>query len=134
MKHSFTEITKKNTMNLAYWTFAWLISMALATFGPEFIWEDNTPLTIIGIAVNLALGVGMIVANMRYIKGLDDLQKKIQLDAMAMALGVGVIGGLSYSLLDTTNIISGNAEISILVIIISISYMIGIFIGQKRYN
>ncbi|MGB0776931.1 MAG: hypothetical protein ACPGR7_02780 [Flavobacteriaceae bacterium] len=134
MKHSFTEITKKNTMNLAYWTFAWLISMAIATFGPEFIWEDNTPLTIIGIAVNLALGVGMIVANMRYIKGLDDLQKKIQLDAMAMALGVGVIGGLSYSLLDTTNIISGNAEISILVIIISISYMIGIFIGQKRYN
>ncbi|MDA8595267.1 hypothetical protein N9L20_02195 [Flavobacteriaceae bacterium] len=134
MKHSFTEITKKNTMNLAYWTFAWLISMALATFGPEFIWEDNTLLTILGIAVNLALGVGMIVANMRYIKGLDDLQKKIQLDAMAMALGVGVIGGLSYSLLDTTNIISGNAEISVLVILISISYMIGIFFGQKRYN
>jgi len=134
MNDSFNEITKRNTINLAYWTLLWLISMAIATFGPLFIWKDQQVFTLIGIAVNLALGIGMIVANMRYINGLDDLQRKIQLDAMAIALGVGVIGGLSYSLLDTTNIIEGNAEISVVVIFISLSYLVGVFVGQKRFN
>ena len=76
----------------------------------------------------------MIWMNIKYLSGLDEMQKKIQLDAMALALGVGVIGGLNYSLLDVTNLITGDAEISVLVIIISITYMAGILIGQKRYK
>ena len=124
---------KKNTINLAVWTMAWVLSMALATFGPMFLWESSG-LTITGIILNMALGGGMILANIRHLNGLDELQKKIQLEAMGLALGVGVIGGLSYSLLDTTNMMTQDAEISHLVILISITYMIGILIGQKRYK
>ena len=91
---------KKNTINLALWTGAWTSSMALATFGPMVIWQGNDALTITGIIINILLGVGMILANIRNLNGMDDLQKKIHLEAMALALGVGVIGGLSYSLLD----------------------------------
>ena len=53
---------------------------------------------------------------------------------MGLALGVGVVGGLSYSLLDTTNVISHNAEISFLVILISLTYLISVLIGLKRYK
>jgi hypothetical protein len=126
--------TKKNTINLAFWTIAWTLSLALATFGPKFIWEGANALTVIGIILNALLGVGMILANIRHINGLDDLQRKIQLEGMAIALGVGIIGGLSYSLLDTTNVIKQDAEISYLVILISLTYMISILIGQKRYK
>ena len=96
---------KKNTKNLALWTMVWLLSMAIATFGPKFIWDSENVLTVAGIILNALLGVGMILANIRHLNGLDDLQKKIQLEGMAIALGVGIVGGLSYSLLDTTNII-----------------------------
>ena len=124
---------KKNTINLAIWTVAWVLSMAIATFGPKFIWGDENVLTVIGIVFNTLLGLGMILANIRHLNGLDDLQKKIQLEGMAIALGVGIVGGLSYSLLDTTNVISQDAEISYLVILISLTYLVSILIGQKRY-
>ncbi|MGB0838380.1 MAG: hypothetical protein ACPGRE_09795 [Flavobacteriaceae bacterium] len=132
-EHAFDSNNQKNTKKLAIWTLLWVSSMAIATFGPEFIWESKV-LTITGIVINALLGVIMILVNIKYISGLDDLQKKIQLDAMGIALGVGVIGGLSYSLLDTTNVIKGDAEISYLVIVISITYLIAIFVGQKRYS
>jgi len=125
---------KNNTKKLAIWTMLWTSSMALATFGPKFIWDENVALTVLAIIINALLGLGMILMNIKHINSLDDLQKKIQLDAMGIALGVGVVGGLSYSLLDTTNLITKDAEISFLVIFISVTYMIGILIGQKRYK
>ena len=126
--------TKKNTINLAIWTMAWMLSLALATFGPIFFWVGVDSITITAIIITSLFGVGVILANIRHLNGLDELQKKIQLEAMALALGVGVIGGLSYSLLDTTNIIAQDAEISYLVILISLTYMAAILVGQKRYK
>lgn len=125
--------TKRNNINLAYWTILWTVSMALATFGPMFIWESQT-LTISGIILNLGLGIGMILANKRHINGLDEMQKKIQLEAMAVGLGVGVVIGLSYSLLDHTNLIQANAEISHLVLLIGMTYTVAVIIGRIRYK
>ena len=132
-KKNFKETTKHNTINLAYWTFAWLISFAITAFLPKMGLSNTKPWLIISIAVNTLLGLGMIIANIRFLKDQDDLQKKIQLEAMAIALGVGVLGGLDYSLLTNTGILSGKADISVLVIIISITYLIAILIGKKRY-
>ena len=107
--------------------------MAIATFGPKFIWEENKTLTLIGVIANAIFGLFMILANIKHLKGLDELQKKIQLEGMGLALGVGVVGGLSYSLLDTTNLIVQDAEISYLVILIALTYLASVVIGQKRY-
>ncbi|MEP2025565.1 MAG: hypothetical protein ABJH98_04430 [Reichenbachiella sp.] len=131
--NSWAKAMKKNTVNLAIWTMAWTSSLALATFGPEYLW-DNQALTITGILVNLGLGVGMILANKRHLNGLDEMQKKIQLEALAIALGIGVIAGLSYSLLDQKNIIQSDAQISYLLMLISITYAIGVFVGRIRYK
>jgi hypothetical protein len=124
---------KKSTQNLALWTFLWVISLALATFGPLFLWSENTTWSIIAILVNTVIGAGMIWAHVKYLSVLDELQKKIQLDAMGIALGIGIVGGLSYSVMDQANVITGDAEISFLVILISIAYMIAIFVGKQRY-
>ena len=130
----WTTQIKRNTKNLAFWTTAWTLSMALATFGPKFIWDEKVVLTVLAVIINALLGAGMIMANIKHINSLDDLQKKIQLDAMGIALGVGVVGGLSYTILDTTNLIANDAEISFLVIFISITYLIGLLVGLKRYK
>lgn len=125
---------KKNTKNLAFYTTLWVVSMAFATFGPKFIWDDNKTLTFIGVFINAIFGLFMILANIKHLKGLDELQKKIHLEGMALALGVGVVGGFSYSLLDTTNLIAQDAEISFLVILIALTYLVTVIIGQKRYT
>ena len=124
---------RKNTANLFYWTAAWVVSLAIAVFGPTFVWESKV-VSLGAILLNVALGVGMIAANKRHLDGLDELQRKIQTDAMAFALGVGLVAGLAYSTLDITNVIAGDAEISFLVILIAMAYIGGILLGRRKYR
>jgi hypothetical protein len=124
----------KNTVSLAYWTAAWLASMAVATFGPILVWPDNGALTVLIIVVNLVIGVGMILANKRHLQGLDEMHQRVQLEAMALSLGVGLVAGLGYSMLDVANIIPFDAEISHLVILMGLTYGAGVVAGLKRYQ
>ena len=84
--------------------------------------------------INFALGVGMIMSNIRLFKAQDELMQQIQLKAMSVALGLGVVGGLSYSLLDTTNVIGQDAEIAFLVIGVSITYLVFLVTDNIRYR
>ena len=124
---------KRNTVRLGYWTGAWVLTLAVAVFGPVLAWE-NQVLTVSMIILNVIVGAGMIVANKHHLDGLDELQRRIQLEAMALALGVGLVGGLAYSTADITDVIAFDAEISFLVILISIAYMIGLFFGRRKYQ
>ena len=125
--------SKQNTVRLAWWTLTWMVTMALAVFGPKFIWDSNVAFTVVAIVLNLAVGFGMILANIRHLKGLDELQQKIHLEAMGLALGVAVVVGLAYSSLDVTNVIPFDAEISNLVVLVALTYLVGVIVGQRRY-
>lgn len=124
---------KRNTFRLGYWTSAWVATLAVAVFGPLLVW-DGKVLTLASILLNIGVGVGMIVANKQHLDGLDELQRKIQLEAMALALGAGLVGGMAYSTMDVTNLIPGDAEISFLVMLISVTYMLGIYFGRRKYQ
>jgi len=126
--------TTRNTVRLAYWTGAWVLTMAIANFGPRVIWQFNEPLTIVAILINLLVGFGMILANKRHLNGLDEMHRKIQLEAMALSLGIGLVVGLAYRNLDVTNLIVSNAEISHLVILMALVYLAGIVFGLRKYR
>jgi peptidoglycan/LPS O-acetylase OafA/YrhL len=128
------EQRKKRLKQLAFWTVVWTLTMALATFGPKFMWDNNTIATLIAVLVNLAIGIRMILANRNVVNNGDELEKKIQLESMGLTLGLAVVVGLFYSLLDQTNLISGDAEISNLVIFIGLTYIISTFYNNKRYK
>lgn len=126
--------SKKNTKLLACWTGSWLVTMAIASFGPKFIWNNNPNISLVFIVINTIVGVGMIMMNRKYINGLDEMHRKVTLDAMAIALGAGVVGGLSYSMLDIARVIPFTAEIAHLVLLIGITYIIAIIVGNNRYK
>ena len=130
---SLDERTRRNTVRLGLWTGAWLVSMAVAVFGPIFLWESRA-VSLVAILINVALGISMMIANKRYLDGLDELQRKIQLDAMALALGMGLVLGLGYSAMDIANVIEVDAEISFLVMLIGVIYIIGILLGRRKYQ
>ena len=124
----------KNTKRLAKWTLAWVLTLAIATFGRLYIWEDNETISLIAILFNLAIGIGYIIANKDHLRSLDELQQKIQLEATALSLVVGVVGGITYSLLAQAKIVHPHAEISNLILLMGLTYSIGIFIGKRRYK
>ncbi|WP_445159260.1 hypothetical protein [Mesohalobacter salilacus] len=124
---------KQQTLKLALWTWSWVATLAIATFGPKFIWDDHQLLTTLAIAVNLSNGVMMIIANRNYFNKMDELQRKIHIEALSITLGLAVIVGLSFSLLDQTNLITFDAEIGFLVGFIGITYMVALLINRRRY-
>ena len=128
------ELKKKRTKQLAMWTLFWTLSMALGTFGPKYLWDNNTLLTILGIIISFALGIGMILANRRIVIEGDELEKKIQLESMGLTLGLTVVVGLSYSMLYTTKLLTGHAEIAFLVIFVGLTYFISSVINTKKYR
>ena len=127
------EERKKHLKNLGLWTWSWVASMALATFGPKFIWEEHIALTPIAILLNLAIGVLMILANRKVFNHYDELERKLHLESLALTLGLTVIVGLTYSLLDQTNLIPFDAEIANLVLFVGITERVTFFINRKRY-
>lgn len=126
--------SNKTVTQLAIWTGSWLLTLALARYGPEFFWGSNKLITITAILINLGIGLGLIVANIQHLNVLDEMMQKIQLEAMGISLGIGLVGGLGLALLDTTNIIPFDANIGHLVILIAISYLAAIFVGYRRYR
>ncbi|MEX0608879.1 MAG: hypothetical protein WD016_11030 [Balneolaceae bacterium] len=126
--------TNKTVAKLALWTGGWVLTMALATFGPKFLWDNNETLTLAAILFNLLIGIGMILANIRHLKVMDEMMQKIQLEAMGISLGIGIVGGLSFSLLDFTNLIPFDVEIGHVVILFALSYLTATFVGVKRHR
>jgi hypothetical protein len=131
---SWKKKTHKTTISLAFWTTGWVSTMAVAVFGPQFLWPGNTGATLAAVIINLVLGIGMIRSNVIHLNTLDELMQKIQLQSMGIALGVGVVGGLTYSTLDITNLIPMDAEIGFLVMLISVTYLVSIVINTKRFK
>jgi hypothetical protein len=125
---------KKQLIRLALWTFGWTLTMAAASFGHKYLWEGNTLIIAISVLLNLAIGIGMIFSNRSLINDFDELEKKIQLESMALTLGLTVVVGLSYSLLDITNLISGDAEIGILVLFVGVTYIVTSIVNTRRYR
>ena len=131
---NFAANNTKNTLLIFYWTIAWVLTTALVKFGAEYIWESNKLFTSLAILLNVVIGFGMILAVRRYLKALDEMQQKIQLDAMALSLGVGLVIGLGYSIMDQTNLIPFDAEISHMIMLMSLTYIAGIFAGLRKYR
>ncbi|MFC3417575.1 hypothetical protein [Algoriphagus hitonicola] len=125
---------RKRIIKLAVWTWSWVATLAIATFGPQFIWDDHIFLTTFAIIVNLVNGILMILANRDLFNHFDEFERKIHLEAMALTLGLSVVAGLTYSLLDTTNLISGDAEISFVVMFIGITYLVSVIVNLRRFQ
>ena len=102
-------------------------------FGSQFLWESQI-ITGLAIILSLAVGVGMVMANRKFVNDGDELQRKIQLESMALTLGLAVVGGIAYSQLDTTNLIKQDAEISFLVLFMGITYILCVFFNARKYS
>lgn len=108
--------------------------MAIAAFGPKYIWDDHTVLTALAVSANFANGILMIIANRYLFNNFEELERKIHLESLALTLGLSVVVGLSFSLLDSTKLIAFTAEISHLVVFIGVTYLVCVIINTRRYS
>ena len=79
------------------------------------------------------MGIGLIFAYRRFLKDLDEMERQIQLDALALSVGVTLAGFSSYSILDKAVVVPA-LDPAYLIVLMSFTYMAGLIIGRIRYR
>jgi hypothetical protein len=132
-KENFEIRSARNGVRTLIWTLTWTVSIALMAFGPKLIWDFNLVATSMAVIISLLAGYKMILVNKDLLLGLDEMQQKIQLNAMAISLGAGLVLGVTYETFEDIKIITFEPEISHLIIAMTMVYILSIFIGNRRY-
>ena len=84
LENGYQSRVRANLMRLFRWNGAWAAATLLMALGPKFLWNKALGFTLLAIGLDVAVGVGMIVANKKYLAELDELQRKVQLNSMGI--------------------------------------------------
>ena len=74
----------------------------------------------------------MIVVYRRFLREADELRRKIELDAFALAAGVGVVGAVTYRLLEQAGAIGETDPVHVVVTMV-VAHTISVVVGERRY-
>jgi hypothetical protein len=123
-------VSGRRTLQLALWTIAWIITLAAAKFGP---W-GSPELTWVAIGVNIAVGIGVIVAFTRFLRSVDDLDRKIMLDALGVTLGAAAVVGFAWIVADDAGVLGDGPSIALFPVALAIVFVGAIVVGKVRYR
>jgi hypothetical protein len=133
-EHGYESRIRTSNWRLFRWTGAWLVTTALMTFGPVYLWNKAMVFTLLAVGLNVGVGVGVILANKNYLAELDELQRKVQLNAMGITLGVAMIVGIPFSVMDMYDVIPFRADIGHLMMLLGLTFLVSCLYGMRRYR
>ena len=133
-ENGYQSRVRANLMRLFRWNGAWAAATLLIALGPKFLWNKALGFTLLAIGLDVAVGVGMIVANKKYLAELDELQRKVHLNSLAITVGVAMLAGVPYSVMDSYHVIPLHADVSYLVVLMSLTYAASNLYGTRRYR
>jgi hypothetical protein len=128
--------SNKASVKLVLWTLAWAATLAAARFGPKFVWDSQQQpvASWAAVAVNVLVGIAWVVAFARFLRALDDLQRKIMLDALAVTLGVGWVVGFAYFVADAAGLVTYDLNIALFPVLLGVVYVTAFVVGGIRYR
>ncbi len=125
------DLKNANRVNLL--AVIWVLTLYVASISPNYVWSNTVLVISIAFVIHTTVGIVMVFSFRKFLKELDDLERKIQLDALALSVGVTIISFSSFSILSKAGIIT-ELDQSSLIVLMSISYMIGIVVGRIKYR
>jgi hypothetical protein len=125
---------QKNTKRLVGWNGAWVAATFLMLLGPKVLWSNALGFTLSAVGLDVAVGVGMVLATKKYVMELDELQRKVFLNALGIAMGVGLITGVPLSAMDAYHVIPFHANIGLLIILMGLAFFVSFLYGTWRYR
>ena len=123
----------RGTKQIFVWTLAWVLSNALIVFGSERLWNYDTEVTLLAFALNLGLGIKMLFVFKNHLADMDEMQRKIHFNAIAVSLGTSMILGSIMGMVEPAKLMEQAPTASSLLFVMGISYIVAIFINFKRY-
>ena len=123
----------RESLKLVGWVFVWMAALTISDKAALYGWWQEEWLTFLSILVTATLGLVVIIKFMKMLGRMDDLERKIQLDALSLALGVSLVGCALYSLMVTWGYIR-DEEVTDIFMLMCVSYSAGVLFGVLRYR
>jgi len=89
-----TPIDRRNNWRIVAWTLAWAVGLTVASFtlkGRIFHVAAGSLSSWVLALVPVVLFVGVLAAYLRFLRQTDELQRLIQLQALAVGFGAGIL-------------------------------------------
>ena len=123
----------RDNLKLVSWVFLWTASSVISQKAKAYGWWEAEWITLMSIAVNAALGLLLVHYYRQMLKRMDDLQRKIHLEAISISFGLGLVLSISYTILVTWGYII-NEQVSDIFTLMCISYAAAIVLNTVRYK
>lgn len=123
----------RDNLKLAAWIFIWMASLTISDKAALYDWWSAEWLTILSIVVNAGLGLWVVHRYRQMLRGMDDLQRKIQLEALSLALGISLVGACSYMLLVTWGYVT-DEEVSDMFMLMCVCYSLAVLFNTLKYR
>lgn len=123
---------RHNQRRVVLWSLAWALSFVAVTLVIEKEWLPFG-LTIAAVIGTAIIGVATVLAYRRFLAETDELRRKIEVEALAVAFGVGFVGVQSYWLLVVKGAAPATGFIYVLAAMV-LTYSAGVLIGIRKYS
>jgi hypothetical protein len=123
----------KNANQIMLWAFAWAATLVIISICSKYAWFSSALPITIAFVLHTGIGIGMILAYKRFLRELDEMERKIQLDALALSAGATVVAFSSYSILEKAGILP-DLNPAYLIAFLALTYSAGLIIGRIRYR
>ena len=129
---TLTPRDRRNQLRTVSWLFAWTVSWVIANAALKNGWANDWIPAPLFAVVPTILGIVMLFAYWRFLREADELQRKIQLESLAVGFGAGVVGGYTIHLLSRAGVLT-SVEISEVAAFMMVVYAIATLVGERRY-
>ncbi len=92
---TYDQRARRDSLAIVGWIFTWMLSLVISDKAALYGWWSAEWITWLSIVINAALGLWVVRSYMRMLRNLDELQRQIQLNALAISLGVSLVGSIS---------------------------------------
>jgi drug/metabolite transporter (DMT)-like permease len=124
---------RKNQRWIILWSLLWMASWVTLILAIENEWIERGWPVVVGTVVTLPPALLTLFAYRRYLREADELRRKIELDALALAFGVGLVGGFSFFALARGGLVAMDDFLFVIMAMVA-THSVGVWIGHRRYS
>lgn len=122
----------RSRRSVIVWSAGWVVAFLIADFAIDNGWLGEQVWVVAVTVATALIGLGWVAAYLSFLRHADELMRRIQLEAMAAAVGGGFIAGFALILLRAGGTV--DARISHVLVAMTATYVIALIVGLRRFT
>ena len=126
-----TEKDRSNNKRLTIWSLIWAASIIAATWVMTNF-DLAAPLQWLLVAIPNLFAIVVIRAYLRFLRMTDELQRKVQIEGLAVGFGAGYTFAIGYLVAEAAG--APSLDIPVLILIMTAGWLLGNVFAMRQYQ